>query len=130
MPKYMLILRGDAAADYSQFTPDDFGRILGEYAAWAEKLAAQGRLHLGQKLTDQGGKVIWPGGPTAPKKVTIKDGPYIETKEVVGGIYVVTADSYDHAVKLCEGHPNLTFGSIEVRELDFLGGPEKLELHP
>jgi len=127
MPKFMLILRGDATADYSQFTPDDFGRILGEYAAWAEKLTKKGCLHLGQKLTDQGGKVIW---PQAPKKVTVKDGPYVETKEVVGGFYVVTADSYDHAVKLCDGHPNLMFGSIEVRELDFLGGPEKLELIP
>ena len=125
MPKYMLILRGDANADYSQFTPDDFGRILGEYQAWAEKLAKQGRLHLGQKLADQGGKVIW---PQPGKKVTVKDGPYVETKEVVGGIYLITADSYDHAVKLCAGHPNLTFGSIEVRELDFLGRPEKLEL--
>ena len=124
MPKYMLILRGDATADYSQFTPDDFGRILGEYQAWAEKLAAQGRLHLGQKLTDQGGKVMHPQGA----KATVKDGPYVESKEVVGGIYLIKADSYDHAVKLCAGHPNLTFGSIEVRELDFLGQPEKLEL--
>lgn len=128
MPKYMLILRGDATADYSQFTPDDFARILAEYDAWGARLQAQHRLHLGQKLTDQGGKVIWPLAPQ-PGKVTVKDGPYVETKEVVGGIYVLTADSYEHAVKLCEGHPNLRFGSIEVRELDFLGGPEKLELH-
>ena len=34
----------------------------------------------------------------------------------------------DHAVELCQGHPNFRFGSIEVRELDFMGGPEKLEL--
>ena len=120
MPKFMLILRGDATADYSQFTPDDFGRILGEYEAWAQRLAAEGRLELGHKLTDQGGKVIWPRG----KKVEVKDGPYVEAKEVVGGIYLIKADNYDHAVKLCEGHPNLLFGSIEVRELDFLGGPE------
>ncbi|MFY9341660.1 MAG: YciI family protein [Planctomycetota bacterium] len=122
MPKYMLILRGDATADYSQFTPDDFARILGEYEAWGNKLAAEGRLQLGQKLTDQGGKVIWPRGKG--KKNEVKDGPYVESKEVVGGVYIVKADSYDHAVKLCDGHPNFAFGSIEVRELDFLGGPE------
>jgi hypothetical protein len=121
MPKFMLILRGDATADYSSFTPDDFGRILAEYQAWGEKMTKQGRLELGQKLTDEGGKVIWPAGE---KKVTVKDGPYIETKEVVGGIYVIKADSYDHAVKLCEGHPNLRFGSIEVREFDLMGKPE------
>ncbi|MCC7065952.1 MAG: hypothetical protein IT456_24360 [Planctomycetes bacterium] len=120
MPKFMLILRGDVSADYSQFTPDDFGRILAEYEAWGAKLAAEGRLDLGQKLTDQGGKVIWPKG----KSTVVKDGPYVETKEVVGGIYVIKADNYDHAVRLCDGHPNLRFGSIEVRELDFMGGPE------
>jgi hypothetical protein len=121
MPKFMLVLRGAVDADYSQLTPDDFAKILGEYEAWGQKMSAEGRLSLGQKLTDQGGKVIWPRGG---KKVEVKDGPYVETKEVVGGVYILKADSYDHAVKLCDGHPNLRFGSIEVRELDFMGGPE------
>lgn len=122
MPKYMLILRGDVTADYSQFTPDDFARILREYEAWGQKMAAEGRLDLGRKLTDQGGKVIVPKGKGKPE---VKDGPYVETKEVVGGVYLLKADSYDHAVELCAGHPNLQFGSIEVREVDFMGGPEE-----
>lgn len=121
MPKYLLILRGDATADYSQFTPDDFAKILGEYEAWGEKLSKQGRLEGGgYKLQDQGGKVMTPKGG----KVTVKDGPYVETKEVVGGIYLLKADSYEHAVKLCEGHPNFRFGSIEIREIDLMGQPE------
>jgi len=121
MPKYMLILRSDVTKDYSALTPSDFEQILGEYQAWGENLASQGRLHLGRKLTDEGGRVTTPEG----NKVTVKDGPYVETKEVVGGVYVISADSYDHAVKLCEGHPNYRFGSIEVREIDFMGGPEE-----
>ena len=121
MPKFMLILRADVTADYSSFTPDDFAKILGEYEAWGTKVGSQGRLDLGRKLTDQGGKVIWPRG----NKTEVKDGPYVESKEVVGGVYVVKADNYDHAVKLCEGHPNFRFGSIEVREIDFMGGPEE-----
>lgn len=121
MPKFMLVLRSDVTVDYSQLTPDDFAKILAEYQAWGAKMQAAGRLHLGRKLTDQGGKVIWPRG----KKVEVKDGPYVETKEVVGGAYVISADSYDHAVKLCDGHPNLRFGSIEVREIDFMGRPEE-----
>lgn len=120
MPKYMLILRSDVTADYSQLTPDDFARILGEYEAWGTKLAAEGRLTLGEKLTDQGGKVLWPKG----KSTVVKDGPYVESKEVIGGVYVIKADSYDHATALCAGHPNFRFGSIEVREIDLLGGPE------
>ena len=120
MPKFLLILRGDAQADYSKFTPADFEKILGEYQAWSGKLAAQGRLELGHKLTDEGGKVLSPKAG----KVTAKDGPYVESKEVVGGVYLIKADSYDHAAKLCENHPNFRFGSIEIRQIDTMGGPE------
>lgn len=117
----MLILRDDIRADHSKFTPDDFARILGEYEAWGSKLAAEGRPTDGNKLTDQGGKVIWPRGG---KRVEVKDGPYVESKEVVAGYHLLKADSYEHAVQLCEGHPHLQFGSIEVRQVDFMGGPE------
>jgi hypothetical protein len=116
----MLILRADVQIDYSQLGPADFEQILAEYTAWGERMASEGRMVLGRKLTDQGGKVIWPkNGDTV-----VKDGPYVETKEVVGGVYVLKADDYDHAVRLCAGHPNFRFGSIEVRELDFMGQPE------
>jgi len=116
----MLILRADVQADYSHLGPADFEQILAEYTAWGERMAGEGRMMLGRKLTDQGGKVIWPQkGDTV-----VKDGPYVETKEVVGGVYVLKADDYDHAVRLCEGHPNFRFGSIEVREIDFMGQPE------
>ena len=92
------------------------------YNAWGEKLEAEGRMQLGHKLTDGEGCVL---DPQADGSVTTKDGPYTETKEVVGGIYVIDADDYAHAARLCEGHPNFRFGSIEIRQLDFLGGPEE-----
>jgi hypothetical protein len=120
MPKFLLILRTDVTVDYSKLTPADFEKILGEYQAWGQKLGAEGRIQIGYKLTDQGGKVITPKAG----KTSVKDGPYVETKEVVGGFYLIKADNYDHAVKLCQGHPNFRFGSIEVREIDFMGRPE------
>lgn len=121
MPKYMLILRGDITLDYSSYKPEDFAAILAEYEAWGNKLAAAGRLDRGHKLQDQGGVVM---RPKPGKRVEITDGPYVESKEVVGGYYILKADNYQHALKLCEGHPNLRFGSIEIREVDFMGGPE------
>jgi len=121
MPKFLLILRSDTTKDYSDYTPDRMQQVLEQYLAWAGGLAKEGRMHLGRKLTDEGGKVIVPAG----KGVEVRDGPYIETKEVVGGVYVISADSYDHAVALCREHPNLQFGSIEIREIDFMGGPEE-----
>ena len=110
-----LILRSDITADYSSLTPEDFGEILAGYQAWGERMGD--RLSVSRKLTDEGGRVMMPGGE-------VKDGPYVESKEVVGGVYVLKADNYDEAVKLCEGHPNFRFGSIEIREVDFMGQPE------
>lgn len=115
MPKFMLILRGDITADYSSMTPEDFGEILAGYEAWGQRMGD--RLSVSRKLTDEGGRVMLPNGE-------VKDGPYVESKEVVGGVYLLKADNYDHAVELCKDHPNFKFGSIEVREVDFMGQPE------
>ena len=116
MPKFLLILRSDITADYSSLTPEDFGEILAGYHAWGERMGE--RLGIGRKLMDEGGRVVQQSGE-------VKDGPYVESKEVVGGIYVLQADNYDHAVKLCEGHPTYRFGSIEIGEVDWMGGPEE-----
>ena len=83
-------------------------------------MTSEGRLVVAEKLTDQGGKVLWP----SDNGNTCKDGPYVESKEVIGGVYIVKADDYEHAVRLCEGHPNFRFGSIEIREVDPLDRPE------
>ena len=123
MPKYLLTLRSDVTADYSQYSPEDFQKVIEGYEAWAGGLAQKNLLHRGFKLQDEGGKVMQ---PTGNGDVTVKDGPYVESKEVCGGVYVISADSYDHAVELCQGHPNFTFGSVEIREIDFMGGPEEV----
>ncbi len=120
MTKYMLILRSDIEFDYSGFSPDDMQKVLEGYESWAGKLAAENRLKVGHKLTDGEGRVMLADG------VTTKDGPYVETKEVVGGYYIIDAENYDHAVELCKEHPNFRFGSIEIREVDFMGGPEDI----
>lgn len=123
MRQFLLILRGDTTLDYSKFTPDDMQRIIAQYGEWSEGMAKQGLLLSGQKLTDEGGKVLTPKTQGIDAELDVKDGPYIETKEVVGGIYLIKAEDYDHAAKLCKRHPNFEFGSIEIREVDFMGQP-------
>ena len=53
--------------------------------------------------------------------IDVKDGPYTETKEVVGGFYLIKAESFEHAARLCDDHPHHQFGSIEIRAIDTLG---------
>ena len=48
-------------------------------------------------------------------KVIVTDGPYAETKEVVGGILVLEARDLDHAVALMSKHPGVKSGPFEIR---------------
>lgn len=118
MPHFMVILRADPA-QYMHLSPEQIQDLLERFNAWGGKLAAQGRIKDGKKLTDEGGRVLEHRGG----RVAVKDGPYGETKEIVGGVYFITAKDYDHAVELCRDQPNLSLpgGTLEIREVDWMG---------
>ena len=121
MPKYMLVLRDDPK-EYKNYSPEEFQKLIEKYRAWSGRMSAEGRLVASNKLMDEGGKVM----RRAAGKITVKDGPFVETKEIVGGYFIISADSYDHAVKLCDDHPALSHnGIVEIRAVDFMGRPEE-----
>ena len=119
MAQFMLILHG-APNNMANLSPTEIQAIVEKYSAWSGKLAAAGKLVGGQKLTEEGGKVITKSGD----RLSVVDGPYSETKEVVGGYFVIKAASYEEAVQLASDSPHLPFGRIEVRQIDFMGHPE------
>jgi hypothetical protein len=91
---------------------DEMMRIIQEYSAWADKLRNQQRLAGGEKLTEDPGKVI----RATHAKTTITDGPYAESKEIVGGFFTVIASNYDEACDIAQQCPHLKYGGrIEVR---------------
>jgi hypothetical protein len=51
-------------------------------------------------------------------RASVTDGPYAETKEVLGGILVLEASDLNHAVQIMSKHPGLAFGFFEIRPLD------------
>lgn len=108
MPQFMLMLR-DSGSFPQDISPEEIQAILGRYGEWSEKVRATG-----QKLFDGEGRVIVrkDGG------VAATDGPYVESKEVVGGYFVIEADDYDTAARLTEDCPHLEFGSIEIRRIE------------
>lgn len=117
MPKYMLLLHDDTTT-FTSMSPAEMQRVIEKYAAWGDRLRKAGIITDGQKLADEPGKVIRGSGP----KMRVTDGPYSETKEVLGGYYTITADGYEQAVERCREHPHLEFGgTIEVREVDNMG---------
>ena len=115
MPRFVLIARDDPAS-FEGMGPSDFQRIIERYHAWTEDLRRQGRLHLGEKLVDGAGAVL--------RGASTTDGPFAESKEVVGGLWIIEADDLSHALRLLDGCPQAEYGSLEVREIEVLDLPE------
>lgn len=51
-------------------------------------------------------------------KASVTDGPFAETKETLGGFFLIDADDLDEAVQLATGWPSARLGSIEVRPIE------------
>ena len=114
MPNYLLLLYDRPDALPADISPEEMQAIIQKYVRWTDKLQAAGRVVASEKLKDGEGRVLRASGG----KTVVKDGPFTETKEIVGGFQLITASSYDEAVKLCSDHPHLEFGTIEVREVE------------
>jgi hypothetical protein len=48
-------------------------------------------------------------------KLSVTDGPYAETKEILGGILILEADDLNHAIQLMSKHPGVRMGPFEIR---------------
>lgn len=51
-------------------------------------------------------------------KVFVTDGPYAETKEQLGGLFVLEAKDADQAIELMSQHPGVRLGAFEIRPID------------
>jgi len=120
--KYLLLVCWDAERMNAQpeleapataaATPDE-----DEGFPWLNELRARNAWIIGDQLVAprRGRSVRRRGG-----KAIVTDGPFVETKEAVGGFDLIEADSLDEAVEIASNHPVAEFGIIEVRPL--LGG--------
>jgi hypothetical protein len=106
MEKYMLLFR---EGDLSKLSAKEQEAQMGKWLVWVEKLRKENRYLSGEPLL--------PGGKTVTKK-TVTDGPFPESKEVIGGFFIVNAKNIDEAVTIAKDCPDFEFGaSVEVREV-------------
>ena len=114
MANYMLFLHRNSSRPAPR-SPDEMMGITKAYMGWADRMRAEGRLKGGDKLTDDAGKVMRPGDG----RVTVTDGPYAESKEILAGYFMISAKDYDDACRVAESCPHLGYGGrIEVRQVD------------
>src|SRR5262252_9959234 len=106
MAQFMLLLYDDPSG-WAKLSPEEMQKAIEKYMAWTKKSVDSKRLaqDVGKVIRSQGGK---------PR---VTDGPYSETKEVLGGFYTIEAANYEEAVKLARDHPHLEYGgTIVVRQ--------------
>jgi len=94
-------------------SPQQMQVLMQRWQAWFKDLEKKGHLaNIGQPLEMKGGAVVTNG------KGSFSDGPYVETKDIVGGYSVITAKDLEEAVALTKGHPVFEMGGmIEIRPI-------------
>lgn len=116
--KYMLMLVSDPA---DEPTPDaaEFGPYMQEWADYSAALGELGAMVSGEAL--QGTETATTVSMRNGERV-VTDGPFIESKEIIGGFYVIDVANLDEALDWAAKIPNATFGRVEVRPvMDFDG---------
>ena len=107
--KYILLIYTDPTNERT-----DTEAMYAEYGAFAEDLARNGKMVAGDELTDpQTGTLV----RVRDGERLVTDGPYSETKEHLGGYFVVEAADLDEAIGYAAKIPGARHGTIEVRAL-------------
>ena len=105
----MFIFRG--GGESQNFSPEEMQKHMQKWFSWIDKLKAKNIYIDGQPLI--------PSGKTVKgTKPVVTDGPFAESKEIVGGFFLIKANSIEEAAELAKDCPDLPFkGSVEVREV-------------
>lgn len=111
--KYMLLIYNDPTREPAYGTPA-FDAMMGSYFAANERMKADGVLRAGEGLQgiETATSLRIAGG-----KVETMDGPFAETREHLGGYYVIDVPDLDAALTYAALIPSAAFGTIEVRPL-------------
>ena len=106
--KYMLLFRGN---DWHKgLSPEEMQQVAGQWMAWFNRLTQQGKAIAGNPLEREGKIVSGKNGRV------VADGPFAESKEAIGGYFLLQVKSFDEALAIAKECPGLAYGSVvEVR---------------
>ncbi|HET7625458.1 MAG TPA: YciI family protein [Verrucomicrobiae bacterium] len=106
---YMLLFRGN---DWHKgLSPEQMQQISDQWMAWFKRLSDLGKCIAGNPLEPQG-KIV------SGKNGRVTDGPFAESKEAIGGYFLLKVATFDEAVAIAQQCPGLPYGAkIEVRQV-------------
>lgn len=106
--EFLVISRGQWDPRLSR---EEIQAAIDEFYVWHDRLVAEGRMRPGSRLAHTGRTVFRDG--------LVTDGPYGETKEVIGGFWTILAADLDEAARIGAGNPCLRCGLFfELRPLE------------
>lgn len=116
MPKYAALIYGPADAQ-GPATPEETEQVMNEYGEFSRASAEAGVMVGGEALhdTSTATTVHVPTGKGGEPVFT--DGPFAETKEVLGGFYLLDVADLDEALKWAQQIPGAWRGRVEVRPI-------------
>jgi hypothetical protein len=104
--EYLLLISGKDW--YSGLSPAELQRAMDQFKVWFDRLSASGKLKGAQPLAREGA-VVTKGG-------VVSDGPYAESKEAIGGYFLVQVETIEEAVAIAQGMPAIEYGAkVDVR---------------
>ena len=117
--KYMLLIYDQEQA-WNKLSENERGKIYGEYRQLMEELRSKGQYLDGSQLhpTTAASSVR-----VRDEKQLVTDGPFAETREQLGGFFLVEAKDLDEAIALAARIPSARMGTIEVRPLVEMSAP-------
>lgn len=109
--EYMLLIHADPTA-FAALTPAENDAAMTAYAAYSEALVKAGLMRGGARLRpgDMSTTVRVRGG-----KTEVLDGPFIETREQLGGYFLIDVPDLDAALSWAARCPGAHHGTVEVR---------------
>jgi hypothetical protein len=109
--QYMLLIYGEESL-WAKLTPEQLSAEMGAYMAYTQDLAKAGVLVAGDELQPVAtAKTI----SVESGKQKVVDGPFAETKETLGGYYLIKAETQEEALAWAAKCPGAKYGRIEVR---------------
>jgi hypothetical protein len=122
--EYLLLIHSDEKAMQNS-TQEEIGSVLAAYGAYMKAMADAGVSKGGQRLrpTSTGATVRVQNG-----KTHVVNGPYAETREQLGGYFLIDAPDLDAAISWAARCPGAQFGAIEVRPIWEMSATQGREL--
>lgn len=116
--KYLCLIYEDEEMRRTM-APEERERLTGEYLAFRNDIRENGYFIAGHRLqsTSNGATVRVRNGRTS-----IVDGPYAETKEHLGGYFLIEAADLNHAIRMASRIPGARLGAVEVRPIAEIPG--------